>query len=77
MSNYTPGPGPLDGSKKFREQEENIKFKKENRRSEIIEETHYVVKMYVGDVLAEERPVYGKSRRYAEDCAENWDNGLI
>ena len=77
MSNYTPGPGPLDGSKQFREQEENIKFKKENRRSEIIEETHYVVKMYVGDVLAEERPVYGKSRRYAEDCAENWDNGLI
>ena len=77
MSNYTPGPGPLDGSKQFREQEENIKFKKENRRSEIIEETHYVVKMYVGDVLAEERPVYGKSRRYAEDCAENWDNGII
>ena len=77
MSNYTPGPGPLDGSKQFREQEENIKFKKENRRSEIIEETHNVVKMYVGDVLAEERPVYGKSSRYAEDCAENWDNGLI
>tara|TARA_B110000459_G_scaffold171934_1_gene193019 strand:- start:2380 stop:2613 length:234 start_codon:yes stop_codon:yes gene_type:complete len=61
----------------FNKQEEHIGFKKENRRSEIIEETHYVVKMYVGNELAEERPVYGKSRRYAEDCAENWDNGII
>lgn len=61
----------------FNKQEERIKFKNENRRSEIVEETHYVVKMYVGSELAEERPMYGKSRRYAEDCAENWDNGII
>ena len=54
-----------------------IKFKKENRRAEIIEETHYVVKMYVGDELAEERPLYGHSRRYAEDLQENWENGVI
>jgi len=33
--------------------------------------------MYVGDELAEERPMYGKSKRYAEDCAENWENGII
>ena len=46
-----------------------IKFKKENRRAEII--------MYVGDELAEERPVYGHSRRYAEDLQENWENGVI
>jgi hypothetical protein len=56
---------------------ETIEFKKENRRAVIIEETHYVVKMYVGDELAEERPMYGKSKRYAEDCAENWENGVI
>ena len=56
---------------------ETVEFKKENRRAVIIEETHYVVKLYVGDELAEERPMYGKSRRYAEDCAENWENGVI
>ena len=56
---------------------ETVEFKKENRRAVIIEETHYVVKLYVGDELAEERPMYGKSKRYAEDCAENWDNGII
>ena len=56
---------------------ETVEFKKENRRAVIVEETHYVVKMYVGDELAEERPMYGKSKRYAEDCAENWDNGII
>lgn len=56
---------------------ETVEFKKENRRAVIVEETHYVVKLYVGDELAEERPMYGKSRRYAEDCAENWENGVI
>ena len=56
---------------------ETVEFKKENRRAVIIEETHYVVKLYVGDELAEERPLYGKSKRYAEDCAENWENGII
>ena len=56
---------------------ETVEFKKENRRAVIIEETHYVVKLYVGDELAEERPMYGKSKRYAEDCAENWENGVI
>ena len=56
---------------------ETVEFKKENRRAVNIEETHYVVKLYVGDELAEERPMYGKSKRYAEDCAENWENGVI
>ena len=56
---------------------ETVEFKKENRRAVIVEETHYVVKMYVGDELAEERPMYGKSKRYAEDCSENWENGII
>ena len=57
--------------------QEKVSFKKENRRSEIVEEIHYVVKMYIGDEMAEERPMYGKSKRYAEDCAENWDLSLI
>jgi hypothetical protein len=60
----------------FNEQSKT-QFKKENRRAEIVEETHYVVKMYVGEELAEERPVYGHSRRYAEDLQENWENGVI
>ena len=60
----------------FNEQSKT-QFKKENRRAEIVEETHYVVKMYVGNELAEERPVYGHSRRYAEDLQENWENGVI
>ena len=70
MINYTTGPGPLDGSKKFREQQTG-------RKAVIVEETHYVVRMYEGDTLAEERPLYGHSKRYAEDCAENWENGII
>ncbi len=56
---------------------DNVKFKKENRKAEIVEETHYIVKMYVGDELVEERPIVGHSKRYAEDCAENWINGII
>ena len=43
------------------------------RRAEIREETHYVVDMYdEKDVLVESRPIVGHSKRYAEDCAENW-----
>jgi hypothetical protein len=81
MINYTTGPGPLDGSKKFREQqlELNLDLDLEStgRKAVIVEETHYVVRMYEGDTLAEERPLYGHSKRYAEDCAENWENGVI
>ena len=47
------------------------------RRSEIVEQSHYVVKMFIGDTLVEERPIIGHSTSYAEDCAENWDNGII
>ena len=53
------------------------KFKKENRKAVIVEETHYVVKMYVGDELVEERSMGDHSKRYAEDCAENWESGII
>jgi len=48
----------------------NVKFKKEDRKAEIVEETHYIVKMYVGDELVEERPIVGHSKRYAEDCVK-------
>ena len=56
---------------------ETVDFKKEKRTAVIEEVTSYIVKMYVGDELAEERPLYGHSKRYAEDCAENWENGII
>ncbi len=79
MINYTPGPGPLDGSKQFREQQLELELGLEakGRKAVIVEETHYVVKMYDGDTLIEERPIVGHSKRYAEDCAENWENGVI
>jgi hypothetical protein len=54
-----------------------IEFKKEKRTAVIEEVTSYIVKMYVGGELAEERPLYGHSKHYAEDCAENWENGVI
>ena len=55
----------------------DIKFKTKDRKAVIVEETHYVVKMYVGDELVEERSMGDHSKRYAEDCAENWENGII
>ena len=61
----------------YNKQTEKISYSQDNRRSEIVEETHYVVKMYVGDTLVEERPIIGHSKRYAEDCEENWENGII
>jgi hypothetical protein len=54
-----------------------VEFKKEKRTAVIEEVTSYIVKMYVGGELAEERPLYGHSKHYAEDCAENWENGVI
>ena len=42
---------------------DNVKFKKENRKAEIVEETHYIVKMYVGDELVEERFLKKSLRR--------------
>ena len=48
------------------------------RRAEIREETHFVVDMYdEKGVLVESRPILGHSKSYAEDCAENWQNGII
>ena len=48
------------------------------RKAEIREETHYVVDMYdENNVLIESRPIIGHSKRYAEDCAENWVIGVI
>jgi hypothetical protein len=52
-------------------------MKKKNRKAVIVEETHYVVKMYEDEELVEERPIVGHSKRYAEDCAENWEIGVI
>ena len=52
-------------------------MKKKNRKAVIVEETHYVVKMYEDDILIEERPIVGHTKRYAEDCAENWENEVI
>ena len=37
----------------------------------------YVVDLYEDGVLKESRQLPGKSRYYAEDVSENWDNGII
>ena len=37
----------------------------------------YVVDMFEHGKLVESRELEGKSIRYAEDCAENWENGII
>ena len=36
-----------------------------------------VVDLYEDNVLVESRQLPGKSRAYAEDVSENWDNGII
>jgi hypothetical protein len=61
----------------YNKQTTPVAYSQDNRRAEIVEESHYVVKMYVGDTLVEERNIVGHSLRYAEDCAENWENGII
>jgi hypothetical protein len=52
-------------------------MKNKNRKSVIRTETIYVVDMYEDDVILESRPIIGHSLRYAEDCAENWETGII
>lgn len=47
------------------------------RHYEIVEETQYIVKMYENGKLIESRSVAGHSKRYAEDCGENWNIGVI
>lgn len=40
-------------------------------------DTYYIVEMYENDTLIETRELPGKSLYYVEDCARNWDNGII
>lgn len=40
-------------------------------------DTTYVIDLFEDDTLMESRQVPGKSIHYAEDVAENWENGII
>ena len=40
-------------------------------------DTTYVIDLFEDDPLLESRQVPGKSIYYAEDVAENWENGII
>lgn len=40
-------------------------------------ESFYEVNMYEKNQLIESRPIVGHSLIYAEDCADNWINGVI
>jgi|TARA_R110002124_G_scaffold264157_1_gene430693 hypothetical protein len=48
-----------------------------SRKAKVKASTVYVVEMFEDGELVESRPMYGKSIKYAEDCAENWENGII
>jgi len=37
----------------------------------------WIVNLYEDNILLESRELPGKSLRYAEDVAENWENGII
>tara|TARA_B110000908_G_scaffold82623_1_gene98939 strand:+ start:774 stop:929 length:156 start_codon:yes stop_codon:yes gene_type:complete len=48
------------------------------RKAIIKETTVYIVEMYDEDGnLVEEREIHGHSKSYAEDCASNWETGVI
>lgn len=40
-------------------------------------DTTYVVDLFENDILMESREIPGKSIYYANDVAENWENGII
>ena len=48
-----------------------------NRESKVKIANVCLVEMWEDGVLKEERYLPGKSKHYAEDCAENWTNGVI
>ena len=47
------------------------------RESVIKKAKAYVVELWEDGELKEERYLEGKSKAYAESCAENWTNGVI
>jgi len=65
-----------DIDKDFRTMKQKIKGD-DTRYSRVIQAECWVVEMYENNVLVETRELPGKSVHYANDCAENWDSGLI
>jgi hypothetical protein len=47
------------------------------REAIIKTEKVHVVELWEDGELKEERYLQGKSKAYAESCAENWTNGVI
>ena len=39
--------------------------------------TMFVVDLFLGGLLMETRDLPGKNKHYANDVAENWENGII
>ena len=53
-------------------------FRGRNRVAKVYNtESGFEVELYENDKLIETRELYKHSEGYAEDCAENWVNGLI
>jgi hypothetical protein len=63
--------------------EKNMKiiseFENETRSAIVIfkDETVFTVEMYEGDKLVGSREIVDHTLQYAEDCAENWVEGII
>lgn len=66
----------LNGLKK-KSEKEFIQDIVSNRSANVREESHYVVDMYENGELVESRPIVGHSKAYANDCARNWNSGVI
>jgi len=65
-----------DIEKDFRTMKNKIKGTS-RRGSRVTQTTCWQVEMYEDGVLVETRDLPGKSIHYANDTAENWDNGII
>lgn len=56
---------------------EYFDYKENVRKAVVKDDDGYVVELWEHDRLVEIRDLRDKSLRYAEDCAENWVEGLI
>ena len=54
-------------------------FENETRSAIVIfnDETAFTVEMYEDNKLVESRKIVNHTLQYAEDCAENWVEGII
>ena len=53
-------------------------YSKESREAKVYDtQDGFMVEMYEDGRLVEARSLFGHNQHYAEDCAENWIEGII